>query len=341
MKIGRWVSACAIAAAMLSALATAATPEKDLAALKADYRRPTEAAPVPEDNAPSFAKIRLGWTLFQDRRMSGDETLACVDCHRPELGWQDGLPRARGMGGHSLQRRTPSLLDVAWGETFFWDGRAPSLEAQALMPVQAPDEMNQTLDVLIARLRGIEFYRGLFADAFPQAPDITADNVAKAIAAFERTIASGSTPFDRWIDGDDDAIDAAAKRGFVLFNGKANCAACHSGWRLTDDSFHDIGLPASADLGRGPVIGVPLLERAFKTPSLRNVAARAPYMHDGSVGSLRAVVDHYADGIVQRPTLSDDLKRITLTDAERDDLVAFLKTLTLDQPHDARYTPLH
>lgn len=311
----------------------------DLAALKAEFRRPAEPAPEPADNPTSAAKVRLGWTLFQDRRLSGDGSLACVDCHQPERDWQDGRPRALGAGGHALRRRTPSLHDVAWGETFFWDGRASSLEAQAVVPIEAPDEMNQTMAALVEQLRGIQFYEGLFAEAFPDTPTVTKDSMGKALAAFERTIASGETPFDRWVDGDETAIGPAAARGFALFNGKANCAACHMGWRLTDDGFHDTGLPDTGDPGRGPVIAVPMLANAFKTPALRNVARRPPYMHDGSLATLRAVVDHYADGIVARPTLSDDLKRITLSDAERADLVAFLETLSDAEKPDARWSP--
>jgi cytochrome c peroxidase len=311
----------------------------DLAALKPEFRHPTEAAPEPEDNPSSPAKVRLGWALFQDRRLSGDQSLACVDCHQPERDWQDGRARAQGMGGHTLRRRTPSLFDTAWGETYFWDGRAPSLEAQSRIPIEASDEMNLKMVDAIKRLQDVGFYQGMFAEAFPSDPKVSETNVARALAAFERTIASGTTPFDRWVEGQEDAIGPAAKRGFALFTGSANCATCHTGWRLTDDAFHDTGLPGTGDPGRGPVIAVPQLNNSFKTPSLRNVARRAPYMHDGSLPSLRAVVDHYADGIVQRPTLSEDLKRITLTEAERADLVAFLETLTDDKEPDVRWSP--
>ncbi|HEX6978139.1 MAG TPA: cytochrome c peroxidase [Alphaproteobacteria bacterium] len=332
-----WLCIVGVLIALPLAAATAVSAS-DLDALKALYRRPAEPPPIPPDNPSSHAKVRLGWTLFQDRRLSIDASRACIDCHRPEMDWQDGLPRALGMGGVELRRRTPSLYDAAWGETFFWDGRASSLEAQALMPIEAPDEMNMPLDDLVRRLEGIAFYRGLFVEAFPDDPAITPAKIGQAIAAFERTIVSGTMPFDRWIEGDATAIGPAAQRGFLLFNGKANCAICHSGWRLTDDGFHDIGLPTD-DPGRGPIIAVPQLDHAFKTPSLRNVARRPHFMHDGSMSSLRAVVDHYADGVITRPTLSDDLKPITLTEAERDDLVAFLETLKDEGPPDARWSP--
>jgi cytochrome c peroxidase len=311
----------------------------DFAALKAQFHRPAEDPPDPKDNPTTAAKVRLGWTLFQDRRMSGDQSLACVDCHQPERDWHDGRARAQGMGGQALRRRTPSLFDAAWGETYFWDGRADSLETQALVPIQASDEMNLKMVDAVARLQGVGFYQGLFADAFPEEPAVSERNVARALAAFERTIVSGTTPFDRWVEGKEDAISPAAKRGFALFTGAANCASCHATWRLTDDAFHDTGLPGTDDPGRGPIIGVKELNNSFKTPSLRNVARRGPYMHDGSLPTLRAVVDHYADGIVERPTLSEDLKRIPLADSERADLVAFLETLTDDKEPTVRWSP--
>lgn len=329
----------ALLALVLIAPSHARAQADDLAALKAQFRRPAEDPPEPKDNPTTTAKVRLGWALFQDRRLSGDRSLACVDCHQPERDWQDGRARAQGMGGQSLRRRTPGLFDAAWGETYFWDGRADSLETQALVPIQASDEMNLKMVDAVARLQGVGFYQGLFADAFPDDPQVSERNVARALAAFERTIVSGTTPFDRWIEGQEDAIGPAAKRGFALFTGSANCASCHTTWRLTDDAFHDTGRPGTDDPGRGPIIGVKELDNAFKTPSLRNVARRAPYMHDGSLPTLRAVVDHYADGIVARPTLSEDLKRIALTDGERADLVAFLETLTDDKEPTVRWSP--
>ena len=324
---------------MVGASAAEAQTASDLAALKAEFRRPTEAAPEPADNPSSPAKVRLGWALFQDRRLSGDQSLACVDCHQPERDWQDGRARAQGMGGPTLRRRTPTLFDAAWGETYFWDGRASSLEAQSRIPIEASDEMNLKMVDAIKRLQGVGFYQGMFTEAFPDDPKVSETNVARAIAAFERTIASGATPFDQWIEGKDDAISPAAKRGFALFTGSANCSTCHTGWRLTDDAFHDTGLPGTADPGRGPIINVPQLNNSFKTPSLRNASRRAPYMHDGSLASLRAVVDHYADGITERATLSEDLKHVTLSEAERADLVAFLETLTDEHTPDVRWSP--
>jgi cytochrome c peroxidase len=326
----------------LAALAAAAAPwtagGADVEALKDAYRRPAMAAPEPPDNPSTAAKVRLGFILFQDRRLSRDASLACVDCHQPEKDWQDGRPRAAGAEGRPLSRRTPPLYDLAWGTSFFRDGRAHSLEAQALAPIEARDEMDQSLEALVGRLEAVAFYRGLFEDAFPEAPDITAANIAKAVAAFVRTIGSGETPFDRWIAGNETALDAAAQRGFRLFTSTAGCSACHSGWRLTDDRFHDTGLPGT-DRGRAAVTQAAADEHAFRTPGLRNVARRAPYMHDGSIASLRAVIDRYADGGVERPTLSRDLHRISLSEDERADLVAFLNSLTDNEEPGPRWSP--
>src|SRR5262249_26848561 len=159
---------------------------------------------------------------------------SCASCHNPALSWGDGLPRAIGHGMQQLGRRTPTILNLAWGHLLFWDGRASSLEEQALGLIASPGEMNMPLDELLSRITSIAEYRPLFEQAFPN-ESITKETVAKAIATYERTIVSGKAPFDRWVEGQSDAISEDAKRGFALFNGKANCAKCHGGWRFTDD----------------------------------------------------------------------------------------------------------
>ena len=314
---------CAMA---MSALAWAGAPETDIAALKAEYKRP-DAVPHPRNNTYSDAKVELGHKLFFDPRLSGPSTMSCASCHNPALSWSDGLPTAVGSAANVLARRSPTLLNLAWAEAMFWDGRATTLEEQAVGPILAPGEMNQSMPRLVAMLNGIPGYRDAFRAAFPTEP-ISATTIAKAIATFERTIVSVEAPFDRWIAGGETAIDEAAKRGFVTFNTKGHCSACHSSWRFSDDSFHDIGLPG-ADLGRGNVVaGVEPLRYAFKTPGLRNVALRAPYMHNGSIQTLTAVVRHYDQGFARRPSLSAEIYRLNLTGQEVDDLVAFMKTLT-------------
>jgi cytochrome c peroxidase len=210
-----------------------------------------------------------------------------------------------------------------------WDGRKSSLEDQALGPIAADVEMNQPVEKLVEKLASIETYRILFNIAFP-GEGVTLDNIAKAIATFERTVVSGVAPFDRWVAGDDRAISDSAKRGFYLFNTKANCAACHSGWNFTDGSFQDIGMP-DADVGRIKILNMPRMNHAFKTPTLRDVARRAPYMHDGSIKDLTAVMEHYnRGGEVKRDTMSEDVRPLKLTKAEIADVVEFMKTLTGD-----------
>jgi len=187
--------------------------------------------------------------------------------------------------------------------------------------------MNQDLDKLVTELQAIPEYRTLFNVAFPN-EGISIDNLAKAIATYERTVVSAVAPFDSWIAGDELAISEPAKRGFDLYNGKANCVACHSGWNLTDDSFHDIGMP-DADNGRGDILPeIDALAHAFKTPTLRNIELRGPYMHDGSLADLMAVIDHYNEGGEKRPSLSQEMKPLNLTEAEKVDLILFLATLT-------------
>jgi cytochrome c peroxidase len=227
-----------------------------------------------------------------------------------------------------LGRRSPTIINAAYGEIFMWDGRAASLEEQALGPIRADVEMNLPIDQMIGRLKNISEYDALFKAAFA-GEGITPDTVAKAIATYERTVVSGRAPFDAWIEGDEKAISESAKRGFALFNGKAQCNACHRGWNFTDDSFHDIGL-RSEDIGRGKFVDIVKMRHAFKTPGLREIARRGPYMHDGSVPTLEAVVAHYNDGGVARPSRSDEVKPLALSREEQQDLVTFMRALTSD-----------
>lgn len=293
---------------------------------KATYRRP-DTIPFPPKNPYTPAKALLGRVLYYDTRLSGAGTLACASCHNPGLGYGDGLAKSMGDDMKPLDRRSPTIINSAWGKLFMWDGRAASLEEQALGPIEAPREMNQSLDRLVRTLSNIPGYRSLFAGAFPDQP-ISPATIGAAVATYERTIVSSDAPFDAWIDGDGSAIPDAARRGFDLFNTKAKCALCHGGWNFTDDGFHDIGLP-DADTGRGQLLPhVRKMQHAFKTPSLREIARRAPYMHDGSLPTLAAVVVHYDRGGVDRASKSELITPLDLSAAEQADLVAFLMTLT-------------
>lgn len=315
-----------LAAEQLASRTVAGVDPAVLQEMMAQTVRPT-SIPFPEENPYSAAKAELGKKLFFDPRLSGSNLISCASCHNPSFGWEDGQPTGSGHGMNRLGRHTPTILNLAWGEIFMWDGRMPSLEEQALGPIQAGVEMAQPLDELVAELQGIEGYRELFEAAFPE-QEISGETIGMAIATYERTIVSNRAPFDHWIDGDEGAISESAKRGFVIYNTKANCVACHSGWNMTDDSFHDIGL-ASEDVGRAAEMNdMPEFKHAFKTPGLRNIVERAPYMHDGSLSTLSEVVDHYAEGFIQRPSLSDDMKPFTLSAEEKQDLIAFLESLS-------------
>lgn len=312
----------ALVVASLSAALIGAGTAKPLDA----YKRPA-AIPFPKGNEFSDARSELGRMLFFDPRLSGSQWISCATCHNPALSWGDGLPKGIGHGMKTLGRRTPTILDLAWGEMFFWDGRAATLEEQALGPIAAEGEMNMPHDQMLVKLAAIPGYKALFDKAYP-GEGVTLTTIGKAIATYERTVVSGEAPFDRWVKGDQKAISEEAKRGFEVFNGKGRCSKCHSGWRFSDDSFHDIGV-ADDDIGRAKIVpDVPVLQHAFKTPTLRSVALRAPYMHGGSEATLADVVNFYdRGGDAKRPSQADDVKPLGLSAAEKSDLVAFMNTL--------------
>lgn len=336
---GQGLADLAIAAALAlglgaSALALApgapdgAAAREAAAALRPLYRRPA-AIPAPADNPTTPEKVALGGRLFRDPGLSGSGSLACVSCHDPARGFSDGRALAVGAGGQVLARRSPTLWNLAWAPVLFWDGRAASLEAQAAMPIESHAEMNQPLGPLAERLGRDPSYAAAFARAFPEEPAASPRNIVRALAAFERTLVSPRTRFDAWVDGEDAALTDSEIRGLLLFQGAAGCAACHQGWAFTDHGFYDIGLPGAADRGRGAVLGQPRVDHAFRTPTLREAGRRGPFMHDGSLPTLDAVLDHYAAGVAERPTLPPELPRRLAPGAwDRADLLAFLGTLT-------------
>ncbi len=311
-----------------SAVAKPAVNNKPLLEeLKSEYKRPKDI-PYPEDNKYSEAKAYLGKILFFETRISRSKVMSCVTCHNPGFNWTDGNGKGVGDFHKPLPRKDPTILNLAWDELFFWDGRSESMEEQVLEPIKADGEMNLPLDEVVVRLKDIKEYTPLFKAAFPGEKDpITAKNIGKAISTFERTVVSGEAPFDKWINGDEKAISESAKKGFLLFNQKAKCSSCHSGWRLSDGSFHDIGINDD-DIGRGKIVPLPEMQHAFKTVGLRNIDRRAPYMHNGSIKNLMDVVNHYDNGFVKRESLSDLIKPLGLTQKEKEELVEFMKTLT-------------
>ncbi len=302
------------------------------------YVRPA-TTPFPADNAYTVDREILGKALFFDPRLSGSHSTSCASCHNPSFAWSDGLPKGVGSGMKPLGRHTPTVLNTAWADLLFWDGRADSLEAQALGPIASAAEMNMPLDKLLETLNSIDGYKPLFERAYPGSK-IDAPTIGRAIATYERTIVSAQAPFDRWVAGDEKAISENAKHGFDLFNGKAHCAECHSGWNFTDNGFHDIGV-AGNDRGRGAKLPLDSMQFAFKTPTLRNVELRAPYMHDGSADTLDRVIALYNDGGTEkRPSLAPEITPLNLSSAEKNDLVAFLRTLTSnDKPVDIPILP--
>lgn len=306
--------------------------EEKLKEMMAEYERPSDI-PFPEENPYSKEKEILGKILYFDPRLSKSGTQSCATCHNPSLSWGDGMGLGVGHGHKKLGRKTPTILNLAWdheAEAYMWDGRKENLEEQALGPIEADVEMNMNLNELIARLKNIKGYHPLFKAAFPDTPNpITKENIGMAIATYERTVVSSNAPFDDWINGNKNAISKSAKNGFVLFNTKANCSSCHSSWRFSDSSFHDIGIHDD-DIGRGAHVPVESMKHAFKTVGLRNIDQRAPYMHNGSLQTLMDVINHYDHGFAQRESLSAEINALNLSENEKKDIIEFLKTLTSD-----------
>jgi len=328
LRSGLFAAAFVVLLPTSAALSAEPALQPDMAAaLKAKYRRPAEI-PFPADNPYTPEKAALGKSLFFDPRLSGSQNMTCASCHNPSFGWEVPLKGAVGAMNTVLARNAPTVINQAWSSGhYFWDGRAPTLEEQAKGPIETDVEMNLPLDEAVRRLKSISDYDRWFNHVFP-GQGITGDNIVSALATFERTVVSSYAPFDAWIDGDDAAISKEAKRGFVLFNGKANCAVCHTGWNFTDGKFHDVGTD-TIDIGRGKIDpGNPKAKYAFKTPSLRDISQRAPYMHNGSLADLDAVMAHFVAGGVNRPSVSPQMRKIDLSAQEVADVIAFLKTLT-------------
>jgi len=294
------------------------------------YTRPAEV-PQPEDNTATPARIELGKHLFFDPRLSGANFISCATCHNPALGWSDGQPTAIGNGMQALGRASPTIINTAYQKFQFWDGRATTLEAQALGPIVDAGEMNQPLGELVTELEGIPGYVEMFNAAYP-GDGISGSSIGKAIAAFERTIVSSESDFDRWLMGEEKALSEEEAWGFVVFEGKGNCNACHSGFNFADDKFHNIGLKGVTNEGRYTIEPKASLKGAFKTPTLRDIALTAPYMHNGAYDTLEKVVEHYdTGGFKNAGEISKDLKSsLELSDRDKKALVAFMKALTGD-----------
>jgi len=295
-----------------------------------------ESSVIPADNPLNEEKIKLGKRLFFEKTLSVDSSISCASCHVPEKGFADPNQFSTGIGGKKGNRQAPPAINRAFSAAQFWDGRAASLEEQALGPVQNPAEMAMPgMDVVVERLQKDPSYISDFKAAFPPEGAITAQNIAKAIASFERTILSGNSPFDRFLTGDKNAMSEAAQRGLKIFRDekKGNCETCHASFNFTDENYNNIGVGMAAknpDIGRYAVTKLDGHQGAFKTPTLRDVANTAPYMHDGSEKTLEQVVAFYNKGGYRNKWLSPKIKPLNLTKQEQQDLVEFLKALSGD-----------
>lgn len=314
---------------LATSIAMVLCPTVSRAADKRDYKRPL-TIPFAKVAAYSPQLATLGKMLFFDPRLSGNKNMNCATCHNPSFGFETPVETPVGAANTHLGRQAPTVLNAAWVTPNFWDGRAKSLEEQAAGPITAAAEMNGKLEEIVVNLKAVPDYDKWFNQVFPGS-GITQDNLLTAIATYERTVVSGWSPFDRWVDGDETAISDSAKRGFDLFTGKAACSSCHSGWNFTDNKFHDIGL-VTEDIGRAKLEpSNPKALHAFKTPGLRNTAYRAPFMHNGSIPDLTSVLMHYESGGISRPSLSEFMLPFSLEESERNDLIAFLNTLTAEK----------
>jgi cytochrome c peroxidase len=295
--------------------------------------------PIPSDNPPTADSIALGRKLFFDVRLSGDDTVSCATCHNPQLSFTDGLPGSKGIGKKIGRRNAPTVLNAAYYSTFFWDGRAGSLEQQAGLPIENPDEMGQSHELSIKKFEKIPEYKKDFAAVFGPG-SLTIQKIEMAIASFERTLVSGNSAFDRYMyGGDKTAMSDSAIRGLKIFllKDRGNCVSCHDVREkyalFTDGKFHNLGAGTNAkgeltDLGRYEQTKVEADKGAFRTPDLRNVARTAPYMHDGSLKTLKEVVDFYEGGGTSNPYLDKEIKELKLSSPDKADLVAFLESLT-------------
>jgi cytochrome c peroxidase len=289
--------------------------------------------PVPDDNPMKKEVIDLGQMLFFDSRLSGNNEISCATCHDPEKGYGDGRSTFETVAGGDGARNSPTIINSGYYTTNFWDGRADSLEEQALGPIENPDEMNQPLGDLVNELKAIKGYEELFAATFPEG--ITEQNIAKALAAFQRLIVVKDTPYDQFLKGDANALTDSELRGLDLFAGKAFCSTCHNGENLSDNNYYNIGIN-SEDEGRFAVTGDESDLGRIRTPSLYGISHTAPYMRDGSLETLEEVIDYYNRGGDGHPNTSFFIKQfmspLGLNDEEKVDLLAFLNVLGGEPP---------
>jgi cytochrome c peroxidase len=284
---------------------------------------------TPQGNPPAEPKVRLGRRLFFDPILSTDGAISCSTCHQPEHGFTTPARFGVGVHGRATTRNPPSLFNRVYGKAFFWDGREPTLEDQALRPIEDRNEMGGNLEAAIKRIQANPQYKKDFAAAFPDG--VTPRNLASAIAIFERTLLLGESRVDRFRAGEIKALDDREVHGLWLYESKGQCWQCHSGRNFSDESFHNTGVrwgQEPIDLGRYAVTKKESDRGRFKTPTLRGLVQTAPYMHDGSMATLEEVLDYYNRGGQKNPNLDPVMKPLGLSKEEAADLVAFLKALS-------------
>lgn len=296
-----------------------------------EWVRPKEI-PYPKDNPITKEKVALGQKLFFDPILSRANNISCMSCHDPVKGWSDADEVAIGDQGRRGPRNSPTILNGAYQYIYFWDGRAKSLEEQALGPIEAHVEMNLDPKEAVKKLQKDATYQKLFKEVFPK-EGITVKTLAQAIATFERTIVSGESRFDKWVEGDKSKLNEEELKGFALFSDKADCIICHGGFNFTDQSFNNVGID-NGDIGRKAVKKRAFWHGAFKTPTLRNIENSDPYFHDGSVKTLEEAVEICAKGgrdknATNKAAMLSD-KGLTKDEVEK--IVGFLKTLSEPVP---------
>jgi len=276
----------------------------------------------------------IGWKLFFDPELSRNRNQSCATCHDPAFGWGDGKHFSTGTHGDVLARNTPSVVNLAKAAQLFWDGRAGSLEEQAAGPITNPLEMDLTLDEAAARIAAQPDYRAAFAQI--NVETITITDITAALAAFQRTLTTGPTAYDRWLEGNADALDRAQKNGRFLFFTRGQCAICHIGTDFSDHKLHNIGTGTVADGGRAIVTGVDEDRGLFKTPSLRNWRGKEPFMHDGRFATMAEVLAYYTDP--PAPEVGEsELDPLGFSARDQADLLAFMDALNGEWPDLAPY----
>lgn len=290
--------------------------------------------PEPADNPLTTASVRLGKALFFDERLSLGRGSSCAGCHHPARAFSDTVALSIGVHGGTGLRNAPSLANVAYHPLLLRDGGAPTLEQQVMIPLMDPLEMDSDPQQVVEALQGDRTLQALSMQAYGRPLDLFV--LVRAIANYERTLIGGSSRYDRFLQGDTQALTMAEVRGMQLFNGPANCATCHSGFNFSDQAFHNIGtsLDHSNDPGRQRISLSPADRGKFKTPTLRNIALTAPYMHDGSMATLEGTIAHFESGGLPDPNKDPAMVPLQLSAQDRKDLLAFLHALTDERPLD-------